>query len=159
MRVTTSAIWSESARDSLMASPNSFIRFFNCWSTNPPSRRICVYWMPAPGPPLPLRGILNREVVKIECDDECLHRAEIGHCSAGRREANKGLPDLRGGAGWNSGHSGAFCRGGAAALARDYGLPFPGDCRVWRGGAGQGVSGLSRGRGKPESHGGGCGLY
>src|SRR5580704_14023936 len=36
IRDTTSAIGSESASDSLIASPSSFINCFNCWSTYPP---------------------------------------------------------------------------------------------------------------------------
>src|SRR5205807_8848772 len=36
IRETTSAICSESARDSLIASPSSFISCLSCWSTIPP---------------------------------------------------------------------------------------------------------------------------
>ena len=115
--------------------------------------------MLTPGPPHPLRGILNREVGKIESDDRRLHRPEIGHCGAGCGKANKGLSDLRRCTGRDPGHGGAFCGGGAAALARDYGVSIPGDCRVWGGGIGKGVHGLSRGRGKPESFGSGGVLY
>src|SRR3984893_3118526 len=40
MRETTSAICSESERDSLIASPSSFIKSFSCWSTCPPWWRL-----------------------------------------------------------------------------------------------------------------------
>src|SRR6201984_2005541 len=138
-----------------MASPNSFIRFFNCWSTNPPSRRIFPYWMQVPPPTHPLRGILNLEIGKIESDDECLYRPETGHCGAGCRKADQRLSDLRSRTGRGAGDPGAFRRRSATALARDYGLCFPGVCSVWGGGVGEGVSGLSRRKGGLEP-GSGC---
>src|SRR6266567_2920495 len=151
MRETTSAIWSESARDSLIASPNSFIRCFSCWSTNPPSCRIkAVYWMQSPEPPHPLRGILNREIGKIESDDECLNWPETWHCCPGRRKANKGLSDLQRRPERGARHRRALHSRLAAALARDHRPCVPGLRGIWRFGPGEGVPRLSRREGGPE---------
>src|ERR1700676_841915 len=50
MRETTSEICSESERDSLMASPSSFISCLSCGSTVPPCQK-STYQHPASGPP------------------------------------------------------------------------------------------------------------
>src|SRR6266699_4518858 len=113
MRETTSAICSESARDSLMASPNSFIRCFSCWSTNPPG--YLTPCLPDNGQPdrtqtltldaaatikyaqcILFNRILNPRIGKIESNGKRLYIAKVRHRGAYCRTAGETQPRVRG---------------------------------------------------------------
>src|SRR5580698_4616608 len=98
MRETTSAIWSESASDSLIASPSSFMSCLSSWSTAPPGFTTLSLDATA-RPPVHAENclrwrILQRKLDKIDDDVASLYRTEVGDRGPGGGPASAPEPHV-----------------------------------------------------------------
>src|ERR1035438_8605650 len=108
IRETTSAIRSESANDSLIASPSSFIICFSCWSTWPPSPSFlppsllnpaslmlfALFSVPLLRPDIVRRKPDKIDSDKIDSDGQYLHYTQAGHPGTVRGPARRKKPHV-----------------------------------------------------------------